>query len=174
MIPRRHRGAMLLEVMLAVGLFVGSAAFCLGVTRSLFQSLQRADQRHLAVDLARSKLAELEAGLITVQELRGEWSGAVGSRSQDDLETMTPGSVWEIDVTTSLSEYPGLSLIELTVREVDMDTGADRDDAVSFTLRRLIALREQDPEAYETDELIEGLEGLEGLEDLEDFEGVGP
>ena len=169
MTPRRHRGAMLLEVMLAVGLFVGSAAFCLGVTRSLFDSLQRADRRHLAVDLARSKLAELEAGLVTVQELRGEWSGAVGSRSRDDLETMAPGSVWKIDVTTSLSEYGGgLSLIELTVREFYQDTGADRDDAVSFTLRRLIALREQDPEAYETDELIEGLEGLE------DLEGVGP
>ena len=158
--PRRHTGAMLLEVMLAVGLFVGSAAFCLAVTRSLFASLQRTDRRHLAVDLARSKLAELEAGLVTVQELRGEWSGAVGSRPEDDLETMAPGPIWEIDVTTSLSEYPGLSLIELTVMEIFHDTGADRDDAVSFTLRRLIALREQDPEAYETDELLEGLEGL--------------
>ena len=158
--PRRHRGAMLLEVMLAVGLFVGSAAFCLAVTRSLFASLQRADRRHLAVDLARSKLAELEAGLVNVQDLRGEWSGAVGSRPRDDLETLAPGPVWEIDVTTSLSEYRGLSLIELTVMEVSQDTGADRDDVVSFTLRRLIALREQDPEAYETDELLEGLEGL--------------
>ncbi len=158
--PRRHRGAMLLEVMLAVGLFVGSAAFCLVVTRSLFASLQRADRRHLAVDLARSKLAELEAGLVNVQDLRGEWSGAVGSRLEDDLETIAPGSVWEIDVTTSLSEYRGLSLIELTVLEVFQDTGADRDDAISFTLRRLIALREQDPEAYETDELLEGLDGV--------------
>ncbi len=164
MSPRRHRGAMLLEVMLAVGLFVGSAAFCLGVTRSLFESLQRADRRHLAVDLARSKLAELEAGLVTLQDLRGEWSGAVGSRPRDDLESTAPGPVWEIDVTTSLSEYAGLSLIELTVMEVFHDTGADRDDTVSFTLRRLIALREQDPEAYETDELIEGLEDLEGVE----------
>ncbi len=161
MTPRRHRGAMLLEIMLAVGLFVGSAAFCLAVTRSLFASLQRTDRRHLAVDLARSKLAELEAGLETVQNLRGEWSGAVGSRLEDDLETIAPGSVWEIDVTTSLSEYRGLSLIELTVMEVSQDAGADRDDAVSFTLRRLIALREQDPEAYETDELLEGLEGLQ-------------
>ncbi len=157
----RHRGAMLLEVMLAVGLFVGSAAVCLAVTRSLFASLQRTDRRHLAVDLARSKLAELEAGLETVQNLRGEWSGAVGSRPRDDLETLAPGPVWEIDVTTSLSEYRGLSLIELTVMEVSQDAGADRDDAVSFTLRRLIALREQDPEAYETDELLEGLEGLQ-------------
>ena len=170
MSPCRHRGAMLLEVMLAVGLFAGSAAFCLAVTRSLFVSLQRADRRHFAVDLASSKLAELEAGLVNVQELRGEWSGAVGSRLEDDDLDAVPGPVWEFDVTTSRSEYRGLSLIELTVREVPPDTAADRDDAVSFTLRRLIALREQDPEAYETDELLEGLERLESPDGVEGME----
>ncbi len=164
MSPRRYRGAMLLEVMLAVGLFVGSASFCLAVTKSLFASLQRADRRHFAVDLARSKLAELEAGLVNVQELRGEWSGAVGSRPEDDDLDSVPVTVWEIDITTTRSEYGGLSLIELTVREVSLETDADRDDAVSFTLRRLIALREPDPEAYETDELLDGLDGLEEVE----------
>ncbi len=147
--------------MLALGLFVGSAAFCLAVTRSLFAALDRADRRQLAVDLARSRLAELEAGMVTLQELRGEWGGGVGSVPDDvDLEAGESGSVWEIEITTTPSEYRGLSLIELTVTEVSPDTGADRDDAVSFTLRRLIALREQDPEAYETDELLEGLEGV--------------
>ncbi len=159
---RRRRGAILLEVMLAIGLFVGAAAFCLGVSRSLFASLERADHRRLAIDLARSKLAELEAGLITVQDLRGEWSGGVGSRPDDaELEVAASGPVWEIDAVTTPTEYRGLSLIELTITEVPRDAGVES-HVVSFTLRQLVALREQDPEAYEMDEMLEGLEGLDG------------
>ena len=98
---RRRRGAILLEVMLAIGLFAGAGAFCLGVTKSLFSALERTDRRRLAIDLARSKMAELEAGLITVQDLRDEWSGGVGSRP-DDVELAATGSgpSWEIDAVT--------------------------------------------------------------------------
>lgn len=159
--PRRQ-GAMLLEVMLAIGLFVGSAAFCLGVTKSLFAALDRADRRRMAVDLARSKLAELEAGLITLQDLRGEWSGGVGSHPDDvEIAAAAPGSRWAFDAVTSRTEYRGLSLVELTVTEVPPEGEAESDDTASFTLRQLMALREQDPEAYEADEMLEGLEGLE-------------
>ncbi len=159
---RRRRGAILLEVMLAIGLFVGAAAFCLGVSRSMFAALERADHRRLAIDLARSKLAELEAGLITVQDLRGEWSGGVGSRPDDDeLAGAVTGPSWEIDAVTTRTEYRGLSLIELTITEVPPDGGVES-NLVSFTLRQLIALREPDPEAYEVDEMLEGLEGLDG------------
>ncbi len=155
---RPRRGAMLLEVMLAIGLFVGAAAFCLGVTKSLFSSLERNDRRRLAVDLARSKLAELEAGLINVQDLRGEWSGGVGSRPDDADLAATSGPNWEFDAVTTRTEYQGLSLIELTITEVPAAAGVESDDAVSFTLRQLVALREQDPEAYEADEMLEGLD----------------
>ncbi len=159
---RRPRGAILLEVMLAIGLFVGAAAFCLGVTKRLFWALERADHRRLAIDLARSKLAELEAGLITVQDLRGEWSGGVGSRPDDDERAgAVAGPSWEIDAITTRTEYRGLSLIELTITEVPPDGGVES-HGVSFTLRQLIALREQDPEAYEVDEMLEGLEDFEG------------
>ena len=114
-----RRGAMLLEVMLAIALFVGAASLCLAVTRSLFSTLQRSERRQCAVDLARSKLAELEAGLITVQELRGEWPGAVGSRTQDFETDMSAGGPrWRFDAVTSRTAYRGLSLLELTVSEV--------------------------------------------------------
>ncbi len=157
---RPSRGAILLEVMLALGLFVVSAAFCLGVTRSLFAALDRADRRQLAVDLARSRLAELEAGMVNLQELRGEWAGGVGSHPDDvDIEGAAPSTSWEIEVTTSPSEYRGLSLIELTVTEVQPGAVAGSDDRVRYTLRQLIALREQDPEGYQVDEMLEGLEG---------------
>jgi hypothetical protein len=154
---------MLLEVVLSVVLFVGAASFCLAATNSLFGTLERIDRRQRAVDLARSKLAELEAGQVALAELRGEWSGAVGSRLEDeDLELEPRGPVWEIDVETSPSEYQGLTLVELTVSEITGEAGPeDARPGLSFTLRQLMALREADPEAYETDEMLEGLPGVQ-------------
>jgi hypothetical protein len=98
---------MLLEVVLSVVLFVGAASFCLAATNSLFGTLERIDRRQRAIDLARSKLTELEAGQVALSELRGEWSGAVGSRLEDeDLEIEPRGPAWEIDVQTSTSRRP--------------------------------------------------------------------
>ena len=148
------RGAMLLEIMLSIALFVGAASFCLAATRTLFSSLHRAERRHRAADLARSKLAELEAGLTSIQDLRGEWRGDVGSRTRDasSLEDASAAH-WQMDVRTVPSPYRGLALVELTVGE---DPGSEP-DPVSFTLRQLVALREQDVEQYQPDELARGL-----------------
>ena len=158
-----RRGAMLLEVVLSVVLFVGAASFCLAATSSLFGTLERIDRRQRVIDLARSKLTELEAGQVALGELRGEWSGAVGSRLEDeDLELQPRGPAWEIDVETSPSEFRGLTLVELTVSEITDETGPeDAGTGVSFTLRQLMALREADPEAYVTDDLLEGLPRVE-------------
>jgi hypothetical protein len=155
----RRRGAILLEVVLSIVLFVGAASFCLAATRSLFEALDRADRRDLALDLARSKLAELEAGLVTLGELRGEWSGAVGSRLEDDdLELDEDEPRWSIDATTSRSPFSGLSLVELTVTELTGVLEVDENrPATTITLRQLVVLREIDAEAYEVDEMLEGL-----------------
>ena len=152
--PPVARAAVLFEVMLSVALFVGAAAFCLGATRSLFWAFERAERRQFASDLARSKLTELEAGLITVQDLRGEWDGGVGSHVEDaDLEGAGRSRPWRIDIEMSLSEFRGLTLVELTVSEITFD----EDDAAGFTLRQLLALRETEVEEYEPDDLLEGL-----------------
>ena len=155
-----RRGALLLEVMLSIALFVGAASFCLAATRSLFFALDRAERRQQVIDLARSKMAELDAGLISIQSLRGEWSGAVGSRPREESLKDEPGSArrLEIDVTTTRTEFQGLSLIELTVSEISDDGSlVDEGTAISFTLRQLVALRETDADAYEMDDILEGL-----------------
>jgi len=43
---------MLLEVVLAVALFVGAASFCMVATRSLFGTLERIDRRQRVIDLS--------------------------------------------------------------------------------------------------------------------------
>jgi hypothetical protein len=159
--PPRRRGAMLLEVMLSLALFVGAATFCIAVTRSLFSSLDQAGRRHFAADIARSKLAELEAGMTSIQDLRGEWRGNVGSRSRDASALgQTAAPRWQLDVRTSPSPFRGLALVELTVSE----DPAVAPDPVGFTLRQLMALREQDVEAYQADELSKGTPSAAALE----------
>lgn len=145
------RGAILLEVMLSLALFVGAASFCIAVSSALFASLDRSGRRHFAADLARSKLAELEAGLTSIQDLRGPWRGNVGSQSRDaDTLDGAAAPTWQFDVRTTPSPFRGLSLVELTVSE----DAATVPDPVEFTLRQLMALREQDVEEYQPDDLV--------------------
>src|ERR1043165_8910114 len=69
-----HRGAVLFEVMLAVALFGGAAAFTLAAVRSVFASLDRVRLQQEAVDVAASTMAQLEAGAVTLADVRGESS----------------------------------------------------------------------------------------------------
>src|SRR5512145_1515697 len=125
----RRRGGILFEVMLAVALFGGAAAFTLGAVRSVLTTLDRTRRQQEAVDLARTKLAELEAGFISLAEL-----------SADSIEG------WALESKSNRSEFANLTLVELTVRE-QAPHGQAPEQAVSFTLRQLVALRpdEADP-----------------------------
>ncbi len=158
-----RRGALLLEVLLSIALFAGASAFALGAVRSVFDELDRAKRQQEAVDIATSKMAELEAALITVRDLRSEWMGQIGTYEPDlEFNASNDSRYWEIDVQTYPSEFAGLNLVELTVTEA---TDAMNDDGsfvpMSFTLRQLMPPREAEVEAYREDELIEGLPEIE-------------
>jgi hypothetical protein len=149
-----RRGGILLEVMLSMAIFVAAAAFVLSATRNVFNGLERSNREQQAVDLARSKMAELDAGLISIMDLRGSDIRRVGSidRYGDDDGAAASRLRWIVDVSTQRTAYRNLTLVELTVRE-------DRDgaDVASNTLRQIVRLREQDVEEYEPDDLLEGL-----------------
>ena len=112
------------EVVLSVALFGGAALFALSAARNTLASLERMRLQQAAIDLAKSKMAELEAGLITVSDLRD-------SAGDDDL--------WTFDAHTSRTEFTDLLLIELTVRQNVEET--EFHNPMSFTLRQLVALR---------------------------------
>ncbi len=154
-----RRGALLLEVLLSIALFAGTAAFTLGAANSVFDALDRAKREQEAIDIARSKMAELQTGMITVRDLRSEWSGDIGSfQPEVDFDSFDSGLRWTIDVQTSPTEFTGLSLVELTVSEFEeqsLDQGGRA--AVSFTLRQLLPLSEEDAQDYQEDEILEGL-----------------
>ena len=151
-----RRGGVLFEVVLSIALFAGAAAFALGAVRSAFDKLDQTRRKQQAIDLARSKLAELEAGLITLADLR---DGAAqqgllpaGSNGLEDERQPETGPQWSFHVEVHRAPFAELSLIELTVTEAV--PGAPEpagSDGVRYTLRQLIKLRETDAEEFEDD-----------------------
>ena len=163
---RRALGGVLIEIIIAVALFVGAAGFTLGAMRSVFDGMDREDRRLHAVDLARSLMAELEARLINVADLRGPIDGRVGSRRAsggiDEVlasDADQPVRTWRVEVHTDRSRFAGLSLVELTVREESAasEGRGEPDELISVTLRQLLPLRESASEGYEQDEMVEDL-----------------
>lgn len=149
---QRRLGAVLFEVLLSIALFVGAAAFAMGTSRAMIGNLDRAHREQQAVDVARSKMAELRAGLISIADLQGERIVGVGSLDHFN-EQQAGEQQWTIEIDTSRTEHPGLNLVELTVTEL-----STRPDAASYTLRQLVRLRDvDDDEMYQHDELLEGL-----------------
>jgi hypothetical protein len=148
---RTRRGGILLEVLLAVALFAGAAATALACVKSVFAALDRTRREQTAVDLARSKMAQLEAGLVSMTELRGQSVDGVGVASDRDQGTGSNGSNssdasatrWIVETHTRRTEFTNLSLVELTVREDLPDSAAP----FSYTLRQLVNLKPGDAEA---------------------------
>jgi hypothetical protein len=148
-----------MEVLVSMAIFIAAATFTIGATSDVLSALDRSGREQLAIDLARSKLAELEAGLIALEDLRDGTVESVGSIEQfgDDDE----GRRWLVDVETVRSDVPGLTVVEITVSEEPDDAFAFGDGAearlVRFTLRQLVRLREQRVEEYVPDEMMRGL-----------------
>jgi hypothetical protein len=132
---RQRRGGLLLEILLALALFLGAGAFVIAATRSAVRGVDRAGREAVALDLARSTMAELETGLTTLSDLRDAADGLdrVGTVTLDDAR-------WLLDVQTEAAPFAGLTLVIITVREGAAPGAADVEDGVSFTLRQLVRL----------------------------------
>lgn len=165
--PRPRSGLILLEVIVSLAIFVAAAAMTLSITSSLLDSLHRTRTTHMAEDVALSMMAELEAGLLTLRDVQTGSTATVRGlvTFEDDLDDNDP--VFELDVTARRSEHPGLSYVELTVTELPAAAGStmmmspttgDAPPRPSATVRRLIPVTDEDFEAYEQDEMLEGID----------------
>lgn len=161
----RHTAAVLFEVMLAIAIFTGAAMFTLRAVSHGLRELDRTTKQAQAVDMARTTFAQLEAGLVDLADLRqGDPPAEDRARSFDEAGDQPR---WTIETETVPTEYEGLQLVELTVREELGDGfGAEPDsEGVSFTLRQLIRLSPMESEPFEEDEMVRDLvEPREGME----------
>lgn len=78
----RRRGGILLELLLAIALFAAAASFTMSALRNATDGVRRADLRARAADLAESRLAEVDAGLVSA----GELGDAQASERDAELE----------------------------------------------------------------------------------------
>lgn len=153
----RRCGAILLETMLALAIFVMAGLAIGGSMRLGMASMSAARDQARALDLARSALARIEAGLETPLSLNGPvkpWVAAPdaweGDAFEDELSEAVlaeedPDSGWELEIETSPSEFEGLSTVR--VRAVRYDTENPDVELVSVTLVQLVELRETGSDA---------------------------
>ena len=116
-----QRGSVLLEVLLATAVFSFAGIVVLGVVDGTVADGARAARRSLAMDVARSQLARMEAG--------------ISDESQDDR------AVFGLRVESHMepSDFPGLALAVVEVYDEQAD---GRSDEASNEPPRLAVLRQ--------------------------------
>ena len=116
-----QRGSVLLEVLLATAVFSFAGIVVLGVVDGTVADGARAARRSLAMDVARSQLARMEAG--------------ISDDSQDDRAV--PGL--RVESRMEPSDFPGLALAVVEVYDEQSD---GRTDEASNEPPRLAVLRQ--------------------------------
>ena len=116
-----QRGSVLLEVLLATAVFSFAGIVVLGVVDGTVADGARAARRSLAMDVARSQLARMEAG--------------ISDDSQDDRAVLG----LRVESHMEPSDFPGLALAVVEVYDEQSD---GRSDEASNEPPRLAVLRQ--------------------------------
>jgi hypothetical protein len=126
-------GAVLLEVVLAIAIFVMAATAILVLEDRSFSGLSRMREAEQARDMACSAMARLECGLDTARTLSGPVKPEQGFAA--------PAGKWELKVESEPSQFAGLTKVSVTAMK---KSGGRDSDAVSasYTLRQLVRLGE--------------------------------
>lgn len=148
-------GWVLLEMMVSLTIFVFMALAVLGAIGQGLSAAERTRDRTQAVDLARSTMAKLEAGLGTVQNLAGPvaaWEPPLDPEAPFDetagfgfSEIAPMPSPWEVEIDTLPSEFPGLTHVIVTA--VKRPSPESDRVVASYTLQQLVHLA---PEVEDT------------------------
>ena len=117
----KQRGSVLLEVLLATAVFSFAGIVVLGVVDGTVADGARAARRSLAMDVARSQLARMEAG--------------ISGDSQDDRAVLG----LRVESHMEPSDFPGLALAVVEVYDEQSD---GRSDEASNEPPRLAVLRQ--------------------------------
>lgn len=148
-----RRGAMLLEVVVALAVFVVAALAVLGAVQRATSAAVLARDQSRAVDLARSAIAKIESGIARAESLNGPvpaWGdGAAGENASgaplDGVEisgafrdTPAKPSGWELEIRTQPTSYDGLTAVTVVARR-RRGTAGDVVSA-SFTLTQFMRL----------------------------------
>jgi len=131
-----RRGALLIEGMVAVAVFVAAGLAILAAMRGAAHEARRERDLLRAMDLARSAMASMEAGLATPEQLDGpvpRWTEE--SAGFDDAPPEPSG--WSIQIDTDTSSFEGLARITVRVSRAAAGSG---DPIELYALHQLLRL----------------------------------
>jgi len=158
----RRRGALLLEVAIAVALFALAGLAILAMLRDASASLRREGERLKAIDLASSALASIEAGVATPDSLDGPVPAWTEEGAGGEFEDRPPEPTgWSLEIDTERALFDGLSIVTVHVLR-QASPGAQGEEEEVYRLRRLVRTGrtladEQAPE----DELLREIQAIE-------------
>ncbi len=130
---RSSRGAILLECVLALALLVGGGLTVMMLVDNASNSVQRVRDAQTATDIASSVIAQIEAGILTPEALRGDSDSWFSPAA--DMKQASSWKSWRIDADLEPTTTEGLSLV---VVHVFRDVGPD---APVFSLQHVVRLR---------------------------------
>lgn len=165
-----RRGGLLLEVMISMALFIGAALVILRVMGEARSSLQRSVVLQQAVDLAMTRLVELELGLVSLADLR-----AMGRQERGEFEDLEASvGPLGIRVRTERTQWDGLVLLELDVLDPErIDPYGD--DLVVHSVRTLVRIADASYDEFEEDPILDDLPSQDDAsffnDEIKRFEG---
>lgn len=132
---RVRSGAILLECLLALAIFVGGAVTVLALVDRSIGDMGRVRETRTAADLAKSAMARIEAGDATAEAL----AGRVREDGTED-DAADGDAYWELEIGTAPTAFQGLTRV--AVRAVKREGSAV---SAEFELVQLVARREREP-----------------------------
>lgn len=158
-----RRGGLLIEMIVAIALFVGAGLVVAGSMRDGVRASLRAIERERATDIASSAFALVEAGIATIDEINGpvpEYEDPDASGNFADL--LPPPSGWVIEAETDRSSFGDLTMLTVTASRTGPG-GQPDPTSPSVSVRGLVHVARaiEDAELRES-ELGREIERLEG------------
>ncbi len=137
------RGAILLELLIALAILVAAGGTIIGSIRMVTTGLTKQRNHSIALDIAISKMAMLEAGLTTVEQLNDTYVNLTAVRTETRLgeaatfddEAATQQGRWRLEVTSERSRFAGLSVVSIRVFDTKVSPFSNQTDSGSIQNR---------------------------------------
>lgn len=156
---------MLLEVVVAVAILLMASITITGAVNQGVRVMERSRLELRAADLARSAMAEIEAGIATPESLNGPvheapMPASTGDSASGGSGVNAPGgdapareTGWELEITVTPSPFAGL--VKVGIRALKRQPGAGDVVDASYTLQQLVRLSDRtEDQAGETGDLV--------------------
>lgn len=159
------RGAVLLEVVVAVAILLMAAITITGAVSQSFRVMERSRLELRAADLARSAMAEIEAGIATPEALNGpvheeplavvdeEGKGAGSGVNAPGGDALRRETGWELEIVVTPSPFRSLSKVSISA--ICRPPGGGEAALASYTLHQLVKLSaDAEDRAGQTGDLV--------------------